>query len=71
MSGVNAVVTGQDAQRTVISRAKTCAIGRNISTREPGGSTCLPRRLRALRVVSTKFPWVSRAPLGLPVVPDV
>ena len=71
VSGVKAVVTGQEAATTTSRRANTCAIGRNISIREPGGSTCSPSRFSALRVVSTKFAWVSSAPLGRPVVPEV
>ena len=64
-------MTGQAAASTVIRRAKTCAMGRNISRREPLGSTVSPSSVTALRVVSTKFACVSSAPLGRPVVPEV
>ena len=71
MSGVNAVVAGCETATTVSRRAKTCASGRNMSIRDPGGRTMSPSRVTALRVVSTKLPCVSSTPLGRPVVPEV
>ncbi len=43
----------------------------NSSVRDPGGQTSAPSLARALRTSEMKLRWVSSAPLGLPVVPEV
>ena len=69
--GVKAIVVAQLIVVTTSIRAKTCAIGRNMSMREPGGRTASPRRPTAFLAEPMKFACVSSAPLGRPVVPEV
>ena len=59
-------------QPTSMTRAKTCASGRNSSVPESSmlvKSVSGPRN--ALRTAASRFWWVSSQPLGRPVVPEV
>ncbi|CNG80012.1 Uncharacterised protein [Mycobacterium tuberculosis] len=56
---------------TSISRANTCASGRNSSVELPSTATSAIAPCTALRAVDTRFPWVISQPFGRPVVPEV
>ena len=70
VSGVCPRMAPAGMTSTSMNRANTCASGMKSRVREPGGQTS-PSSATALRARSTKLPWVSSAPLGRPVVPEV
>lgn len=53
-----------------MKRAKTCAVVMKRRVDDPGATTS-DMADAALRLVSTKFAWVSMQPRGRPVVPEV
>ncbi len=55
---------------TVIARASTCAIGRNISIELPG-RVSWGNALMSARTSASMLRCVSTQPLGRPVVPEV
>ena len=57
---------------TSMTRAKTCASGRN-SRVDAASAVWIAASgpMNAFRTAASRFPWVSSHPLGRPVVPEV
>ena len=54
-----------------MTRASTCASGRNSSVEPPGAVKISGAPALALRTSASRLRWVSSQPLGRPVVPEV